>query len=958
MRQDSSLKQSQRSPTILLLTLAVVAALAAVGSTQSQHERPLVVAASEPKKSPLTEDERKQAAATPHQLPIPAPLPVDAALAAFEVAAGFVIECVASEPLVQAPVAMQFDEDGRLWVVEMRSYMPDLEGTNERLPTNRISVLEDTDNDGVFDRSTAFLDDLVLPRAVAPCYGGALVLEPPSLYFCRDTDGDGRADIKRKLLDGFGGIDNPEHAGNGLLRGLDNWYHFSQHTLQVAFDGTNVQTRAARAHGQWGLGMDDRGRFYYTPNSTPLLIDIYPNHLGSLNRAMAAPAGLGDNIAQPAATTWPIHPTPGVNRGYQDGILRADATLASLTAACGPSINRAGGLGEDARGDAFICEPAGGIVKRIALREEVDGVPKGRNAYDKREWIASRDERFRPVNTAFGPDGYLYIADMYRGVIQHKTYLTEYLKKQIRERNLETPLNMGRIYRVRLQDGKTRGPFPKISILPTPMLVELLSHEDGWYRDTAQRLIVERRALAAVDGPAHWPAGGPVHGDVVDSLRVLLRDAPRWQTRLAALGCLAGLAGHGAGGSSTDGAAGDVSRSVDSALGGDLIDAMSDPHPAVVTRAIDLSYQLGRVVDSGPTPAVQRLLAVRDRATGSPDVSLQATFAAAAGSSLSAEHAAFILQNLDSAVARSALIAGLPSGRSAEVATPSEAEGESAMGAVLLQLTKRGAWPHRPDDVKTLDVLVATLLRTTPAARLELVELAAACYERERNQSTGEASGKAAERSGAGSLMVRRIIDSMRLMADEPQPIKLSGVPTLWLRLAGESRNRGGELKVNSSEPGALAAEMERAVNYFEWPGRPVVKRAKAGRMLTLAERDQFELGKLLYSKCVGCHMEDGQGAPGQAPTLVASTILGGRPDRAVKVLLHGLQGKYSYGDQEFVGQMPAAALESDAEVAAVLTYCRRSFGNAAEPVTIDDVTRVRSATINRRGPWRREELK
>src|SRR4029079_5737365 len=128
---------------------------------------------------------------------------------------------------------------------------------------------------GVLERGTVFLDRLVLPRAVAPCYGGALVIEAPDLYFCRDTNGDGQADEKRKLLSGFGGLERPEHAGNGLIRGLDNWYHLSQHGVEFKFDGKTITTRPTPAHGQWGIAMDDIGRFYYTPNSNALLADLY-----------------------------------------------------------------------------------------------------------------------------------------------------------------------------------------------------------------------------------------------------------------------------------------------------------------------------------------------------------------------------------------------------------------------------------------------------------------------------------------------------------------------------------------------------------------------------------------------------------------------------------------------------------------------------------------------------------
>ena len=142
---------------------------------------------------------------------------------------------------------------------------------------------------------------------------------------------------------------------------------------------------------------------------------------------------------------WPARVTTGVNRGYR--ILREDGTLPVLTAASGPAIYRGSLFPESFRGDAFICEPAGNLVKRLVI-EERDGIPRVRNAYEPTEFLASTDERFRPVNLYNGPDGSLYVVDMYRGIIQHRIFLTTYLRNQIKERGLEAPLGMGRVYRI------------------------------------------------------------------------------------------------------------------------------------------------------------------------------------------------------------------------------------------------------------------------------------------------------------------------------------------------------------------------------------------------------------------------------------------------------------------------------------------------------------------------------
>ncbi|MBX3391036.1 MAG: c-type cytochrome [Phycisphaeraceae bacterium] len=439
-----------------------------------------------------------------------------ASAARFEVLPGFRIELVASEPMIQAPVAAAFDEFGRMWVVEMRTYMPDVLGTGELEPQNRVVVLEDTDGDGAMDRSTVFMDNLVLPRGVAPSRGGALVIEPPNLIHAVDTDGDGRADARRVLVGGFGGRDNPEHAGNGPILGLDGWWEFAQHGARVRFDGESVRTQRTPVIGQWGLTRDDRGRLYYTPNSNPLLVDLFPRHYAGREGVSGWIAGIGESIGRDGST-WPAIPTPAVNRGYREQTLRKDGTLASLTAACGPAMFRSGRYGESFRGDVFICEPAGHLVKRLKITARGDSLDAV-NIHQGTEFLRSSDERFRPVNALVGPDGHLYVIDMYRGLIQHRVFLTPHLAEITRRLGLETPINAGRIWRIVRDDGsEDLAPRAKTDprLLPGHLddegLVRLLGHDQGWWHDTAQRLLIERRAigvaeplreLAAADGEA------------------------------------------------------------------------------------------------------------------------------------------------------------------------------------------------------------------------------------------------------------------------------------------------------------------------------------------------------------------------------------------------------------------------------------------------------------------------
>jgi putative membrane-bound dehydrogenase-like protein len=435
------------------------------------------------------------------RLPASPPLDPPQALEALVVQPGHRVELVASEPLIGDPVQAVFDASGDLWVCEMRGYMPNADGTGEEAPVGRIVRLRDVDGDGAMDESVVFLDHLVMPRAIAPAFDGLLVVEPPNLLYCRDVDGDGRCDDAQVLVSGFGGLENPEHAGNGLRYGIDNWYETSQHgqsfRLRRGDDGRlEVETRRNPGHGQWGVARDDLGRLYYSPNSDPLIGDAWPKHYAVRNPESGGLPGVPRRVATDRST-WPIRKTPGVNRGYQDATLRADGTLRSFTAACGPEIFR-GTLIEDAVGDAFVCETAGNLVKRYRLIDR-DGVPVATPAYDKQEFLASTDERFRPVNLLTGPDGGLYVVDFARGIVQHRIYMTTWLRKQVEERGLATPIGLGRIWRVVDEDAPRGVERQDVATMDDAALVAVLRDTDnGTVRDTAQRLLVERGATGVV----------------------------------------------------------------------------------------------------------------------------------------------------------------------------------------------------------------------------------------------------------------------------------------------------------------------------------------------------------------------------------------------------------------------------------------------------------------------------
>lgn len=425
--------------------------------------------------------------------PAPAVAPQDA-LKTFTIQDGFRIELVASEPLVEEPVALSFDEQGRLWVVEMRGFMLDADGQGERDIPGRVAILEDTDADGTMDKKTVFLDNLILPRAIACVRGGALIAEPPKLWFCPDNDGDGKADEKIEVAADYGDPKNPEHSANGLLLARDNWIYSLYHGWRYRFMKGQWIRESNPTRAQWGLTQDDFGRLFYTANSDHLRADLLPTHYLAEKPPGAKMPGLGHKVAADQ-TVWPGRVNPGVNRGYLPATLKPDGRLDKFTAACGTVIYRGDLFPRQFYGNAFVCEPAGNCIRRSTLSEK-DGIIAATNAYDKSEFLTSTDERFRPVNLYNGPDGALYVVDMYHGILQHRIYLTTYLRQQIEERGLHQPVHVGRIYRIVPPNRKPVATHLRTA--DTRQLVDHLAHPNGWVRDTAQRLLVEQQETNAI----------------------------------------------------------------------------------------------------------------------------------------------------------------------------------------------------------------------------------------------------------------------------------------------------------------------------------------------------------------------------------------------------------------------------------------------------------------------------
>jgi mono/diheme cytochrome c family protein len=451
--------------------------------------------------------------------PPPPPLSPQEELKTFKLPPGFKIELVAAEPLVQAPTAISFDDQDAMYVVEMRDYMADIADSEKESPSGRVSKLVSSKGDGVMDQSTVFVDHLVEPRAVMAVGDGALIGEPPNLTFYHDPGRTGVAQSSEVVDTTFGTrTGQPEHMANQPTWMLDNWIWCCNHPVRYRWNqGKFILARTVTV-GQWGLSQDDWGRLFFNYNSNLLFSNPVPPE-DYRNPHIRPELGVNHEVIKDQ-TVWPSHPTPGVNRGYGPKILRPDGTLAATTATCGPCIYRGDLFPKEYEGNAFVPEPAGNLIKRLVLTDS-NGLITGKSPYVKMDFLTSTDERFRPVNTYTGPDGALYIVDMYRGIIQHQGFMTTYLAANVVDRKLEEPLNCGRIFRV-VPTGAVAAPVK----LPagTAAIVPFLSHPNGWVRDTAQRLLVERGDTS-----------------VVPAIQKIAADGHTPQARVQALWTLQGL---------------------------------------------------------------------------------------------------------------------------------------------------------------------------------------------------------------------------------------------------------------------------------------------------------------------------------------------------------------------------------------------------------------------------------
>ena len=826
---------------------------------------------------PLLAQQGDRAAEDQSELPAGTPRPAVVVRApaeakdALRLQPGFSIELVAHEPLLGDPVQAVFDAKGRLWVCEMRSYMRDIDGTDELRADGRVAVLVDRDGDGRMDESVPFLDGVVLPRAVLPLQGGALVIVPPDLLWCVDADFDLKPERIETVCSGFdAGRTNPEHSGNGLLWGLDNRIHLAGDARMLTFaagrEPAPFAIEATAAAGQWGIAQDDRGRLYYNYNEDWLRSDLVPRRYAARTEPASMLPGMNHKLALDPAV-HPAHPTPGVNRGGREGLLR-DGWLTRHTAVCAPLVYRGDSL-PGCDGDVFVCEPAGNVVRRFRLLD-LDGATRAENRYEKAEFLAAVDERFRPVNLAQGPDGAIYVVDMYRGVIQHKNFVTTFLRRQVAERRLEQPIGMGRIWRIAAEGAKRAVP-PSLDAASALELCDALGCRDGARRDLAQRLLVQRQERSAIP-----------------RLRELVRER-RAPVSLHAIGALDGLGELSA----------DDLRAVLHAEDAGLLAFALRFCAADLSRGDRvLTWACERLAKEA-VPSVRRQLALTlgDVTGKGQDAAL--TLLAELGGSVGGD------------AMLAAHVASSARGREPELARLLVRGERPSPQLALSTLAQKAASAKNPAlQERMLDVAAATM-----SIALQERMLAGFCAAIPSDPAKARGAFRfvatppalaAMQRTGRAEVVphVQRILASIELRADMPEP-------------EGPSDE-------------SLAPE----------------------------ERMRVAAGARVYGAyCAACHQPQGQGLAGLAPPLAGSEWVTGEPERLVKVALHGVRGPLRAAGVAFEGEMPPQSHLGDADLAAALSYARRSFGHRASCIAPKDVAAIRAAHVDRATPWPANEL-
>ena len=492
---------------------------------------------------------------------------------------GYRIAPVLSDPDIQEPGAIAFDGNGRMFVLELRGYMQDKDARGQLDPVGRISRHEDADGDGVYERHTVFVDKLVFPRFVLP-FGADSVLTMESnadeVWQFTDTNNDGIAEKKTLFATGFGRSGNVEHQQAFLYWGMDNWLYSTVNAFRVRWTPTGVKREPTGSNGaQWGATQDNEGKMWFQGGASGLPSYFqFPIHYGNFTVA--------DQFEKDFEIPWGAPVRVADMQPGMRAVRMPDGSLNRVTGSAGNDIYRGDRLPADLVGDLLYGEPVGRIVRRAkpVVRE---GLTQLRNAYLWNEFIKSTDPLFRPVDIATAPDGTIYVVDMYRGIIQEATWSGPgtYLRARIDQYALDKVTSKGRIWRI-THEGKERDRArPRMQAETPAQLVAHLSHPNGWWRDTAQQLLVLKQDKS-----------------VAPALQQIARNSKNQLARYHALWTLEGI------------------DALDAAMVRQL---MQDANPRMRIQAIRASESLYKAGDRSFTADYRALASDKD-----PDVVIQA----------------------------------------------------------------------------------------------------------------------------------------------------------------------------------------------------------------------------------------------------------------------------------------------------------------------------------------------
>ena len=738
------------------------------------------------------------------RLPRILPKPPAESMKTFQVIPGLEIRQVVTEPLICDPVDMVFDSRGRLYVAELVNYAEKQQTGDPRSDHGRVSIIEDLDGDGRFDKSTVFVDNLTWPTGLLCFDGGLFVATTPELIYCKDTDGDGKSDQSQVFISGFD-TSNPNACPNSLRWGLDNRIHGMASTSggkiqavkwqsdgedrnaepvesrgrDFSFHPRTGQLRLESGGSQFGMSFDVWGRKFESSNSVPIEMVMYDDRYIARNPYLAAPSSRlkiyksGNAIYRTSPVEpWRILRTELRIKGTFSGPVEGGGTPAGyFTGACGVYVYKGDAWPEQFHGNAFVAEGSGNLVHRMRL--EPNGVAiAAHRTEEKHEFITSDEVWFRPIQFVDGPDGNLYMADMYRETYEHPDAIPPSARKYL---NLLSGSDRGRVYRL-MPQGFKQPPPVRLDEMSTVELVGLMEHANGWHRNTASRLLYERQDRKA--------------------LVPLEKMAAESTSPLGRMHALYGLDGQ-------------------EALTADVILArLDDEHPRVREHAVRLAEKV--LADS---PAVREKLYSM---TGDEDLrvrhQLAYTLGEIAGTKSTIALGAIIKRDVDDKWVRLAVLSSL-FGRAGELSVHLAADEEfcdSKNGLTFIgQAAEQAGLQKRSDQVAE----VLSLLEGLDAEKKELAQAIVRGLSKGLAESGNPllASLNSSGGSKAGQLLAEMVQQSKSLAADAEQALdqRVAAIRSLGLAAFDESADILSDL-LDSRQPQEIQVAALQALSRFQ----------------------------------------------------------------------------------------------------------------------------------------------